>query len=287
MRLVMFVLAFTLMVLSLSPAAFGFGIGLQPTTVEMEVGPGERHRQVINLANVHQEQTISLTIGLADWSLTEDGQIDLSPPGETERSSADWVRFSPAFVTLEPGESAQVVVDIALPARIATTGDHRFALLASTILPEERGAGSGVWRRYQLASLFYLTVGDSESRPVVTSSGLAIGEDGSPLFGLRIENSGNAHARLDGVVEVTTASGVIDSVPVSNLVVLDGAARNYQVPLSSDLVPGASLRVRLENTFAPQVSGGFEVLEPFVFDLPALSSAPTSVEPGNGETELP
>ena len=45
-----------------APAA-PFGIGLQPTTVEMSVQPGDRQRQVINLGNVHQEQTISLTLG--------------------------------------------------------------------------------------------------------------------------------------------------------------------------------------------------------------------------------
>mgnify|MGYP001796513976 CR=1 FL=1 len=64
--------------------ASGFGIGLQPTTVEMTVEPGERQRQIVNLGNVHQEQKISLTIGLADWTLDEAGQIQLVPPGERD-----------------------------------------------------------------------------------------------------------------------------------------------------------------------------------------------------------
>lgn len=61
--------------------ASAFGIGLQPTTVEMSVQPGDRQRQVVNLGNVHQEKTISLTLGLADWALDENGQIQLTPPG--------------------------------------------------------------------------------------------------------------------------------------------------------------------------------------------------------------
>ncbi|MDG1826648.1 MAG: hypothetical protein P8H62_10325 [Henriciella sp.] len=76
--------------------ASAFGIGLQPTTVEMSVQPGDRQRQVVNLGNVHQEKTISLTLGLADWALDENGQIQLTPPGETDSSAAEWVRFSPA-----------------------------------------------------------------------------------------------------------------------------------------------------------------------------------------------
>ncbi|MEL6825462.1 MAG: hypothetical protein AAFN91_04375, partial [Pseudomonadota bacterium] len=88
--------------------ASSFGIGLQPTTIEMAIQPGERQRQVINLGKVHQEDTISLTLGLADWELDENGQIKLDPPGETDSSAANWVRFSPAFVTLNPGETEQV-----------------------------------------------------------------------------------------------------------------------------------------------------------------------------------
>ena len=261
------------LVLGAPQPAFGFGVGIQPTTVEMEVEPGERKRQVINIGNVHQEKTISLTIGLADWSLTEDGQISLSPPGDTERSSAEWVRFSPAFVTLEPGETQEIVVDMAAPVRLRTAGDYRFALLASTILPDERNAGSGVWRRYQLASLFYLTVGDAESSPAITSSGVVVSEAGQTVLGLRVENEGNAHARLGGSVNIETKSGETVSEPIGNLVVLDGAARNYQLPLSVSLDEAESISVALENTFAPQFSNRFQVLEPHAVPVPQKRAA--------------
>ncbi|MEN0077908.1 MAG: hypothetical protein AAF753_02240 [Pseudomonadota bacterium] len=254
--------------LGVNGAAFGFGIGIQPTTVEIELEPGEQRRQVITLGNVHQERTISLTIGLADWALTEDGQISLTAPGEKERSGAEWVRFSPAFVTLEPGQSQQIVVDMAAPIRLPSAGDHRFALLASTILPDERNAGSGVWRRYQLASLFYLTVGDAESLPEITSTGLVTNDVGETLVGVRVENPGNAHARLNGAVEIETRSGETVSEPIGNLVVLDQSARNYQVPLAVPLDDTLSISVKLENTFAPQFANQFEALEPAVVALP-------------------
>ena len=251
-----------------APAA-AFGIGLQPTTVEMEIAPGERKRQVINIANVHTEKTISLTMGLADWTLDENGQIKLSPPGEDPASSADWARFSPAFVTLEPGESEQILVDLAAPARVSQSGDHRFALLASTILPEERGKGSGVWKRYQIASLFYLTTGDAQSLPEITSSGLARDDEGRTLLGLRIENEGNAHARLKGAVEIASEDGAMATQPIENLVVLDQGARNYTVTLSPEIAGAAkSIIVRLENSFAPQVQSGFLDLEPHTVSTP-------------------
>ena len=107
---------------AIAAPASAFGIGLQPTTVEISVQPGDRQRQVINLGNVHQEDTISLTLGLADWALDEAGQIQLTPPGDSDTSAANWVRFSPAFVTLRPGETEQIIVDMAAPIRVDREG---------------------------------------------------------------------------------------------------------------------------------------------------------------------
>lgn len=249
-----------------APAA-PFGIGLQPTTVEMTVQPGDRQRQVINLGNVHQEQTISLTLGLADWSLDESGQISLTPPGETNSSAADWVRFSPAFVTLEPGETEQVIVDMAAPIRIDREGDYRFALIASTLLPEERSGQSGVWKKYQIASLFYLTMGNAKSAPEVKAASVSQSADGASEIVLDFENSGNAHARLRGDVEITGDSGgpIIESI--SNLVVLHEGIRKYRVPLTETLPANPQVKVTLENTFAPQTATGAIMLEPFTSDL--------------------
>ncbi len=243
-----------------APIANAFGIGLQPTTVEMEVEPGDRKRQVINLANVHTEKTISLTLGLADWSLDETGQIQLAAPGESADSAADWVRFSPAFVTLKPGQAQQIVVDMATPSRLDRAGDFRFALLASTVLPEERGGQSGVWKKYQIASLFYLTAGDAESLPAIIDSGLTVTPEGTQAIELRFENTGNAHARLEGAVDIHAAGGETTSLPIANLVILNGAARTHTVPLEGALPADARIEVRLENIFAPQVKGASEAL---------------------------
>ncbi len=272
--------------LSLLPLniASGFGIGLQPTTVEIALEPGERTRQVITIANVHTEKAISLTLGLADWSLDENGQIILLPPGEMTRSAAEWVRFSPAFINLEPGKSQQVIVDMVAPARIELTGDHRFALLASTILPEERTGESGVWKKYQIASLFYLNIGPSTSEPEILSAQF-VGQDGrAQSLLIEFGNPGDSHARLAGEVEVRGPSGqTITTLDISNLVVLDGASRLYSMDVGGIDAAGANIEIRLENTFAPQVNGGIDVLDPWsaapaMMELAALSGGEVDVE---------
>ena len=241
--------------LATTQLAGAFGIGIQPSTVEMTVKPGDRQRQVITIGNVHKERTISLTLGLADWSLDEDGQLVLDAPGETERSAADWIRFSPASVTLKPETRQDIVVEISAPFKVEQTGDHRFALLATTLLPEldERGEISGVWNRYQLASLFYLTVGKSESLPVIAS--VAQSSDDPSLITMDIRNEGDAHARLQGEALVRSASGDVLAEAPLNAVVLDGGRRNLPVRVReiADLEPGEyTIDFRLNNSYVPQ-----------------------------------
>lgn len=269
------IVAFALIcgLISFAPHAAAFGIGLQPTTVEIEVEPGDRQRQVINIANVHQEKTISLTIGLADWSLDEGGQIELTPPGENEDSAAEWVRFSPAFITLEPGQAEQIVVDMAAPSRLERAGDHRFALLASTILPEDRGGESGVWKKYQIASLFYLTANPARSAPVIQNSSIVATPDGGHAVELTIENQGNAHARLDGEILISAPDRESERLNVGNLVILNDSMRRYSAPLTAPLPEDAVIEVKLTNSFAPQAAGGSRTLPPHIIPQPVRESA--------------
>ena len=271
---------------AIAAPASAFGIGLQPTTVEISVQPGDRQRQVINLGNVHQEDTISLTLGLADWALDEAGQIQLTPPGDSDTSAANWVRFSPAFVTLRPGETEQIIVDMAAPIRVEREGDYRFALIASTLLPEERAGQSGVWKKYQIASLFYLTMGDAESHPEISEAVLTMSPDGEQALTFDLANTGNAHARLRGQIEISGDSGETITEPVSNLVVLDAATRTYSLPITQDLPTNPEVRVTLENIYAPQSATGAVMLTPFTSDLAFEESAISGATASDEDTAL-
>lgn len=239
-----------------APIANAFGVGVQPSTVEMTIKPGDRQTQTVTIGNVHKTKTISMTMGLADWSLDKDGKLVLNAPGETARSAADWIRFSPASVTLKPETSQDVKVEISAPYKIEDKGDHRFALLATTMLPElnERGETSGVWNRYQLASLFYLTLTPSKSLPEVTS--VAINKTDKSVITMEIKNTGDAHARLQGNAHVKDSTGKIVAETPLSAVVLDGGERTYNVKLKDleELPSGTiyTIDFDLNNTFAPQ-----------------------------------
>ncbi len=114
---------------------FAFGIAISPTTVEMVVKPGSQHRQTITVQNVHKQKTLNLTVGVADWVLSEKGELELLPPGSADESVTDWVRFSPAFFTLKPGETRQVQVDLSVPMKLGKAGESKMGILISTLLP--------------------------------------------------------------------------------------------------------------------------------------------------------
>lgn len=239
-----------------APLANAFGVGVQPSTVEMTVKPGDTQRQVVTIGNVHKTKTISMTMGLADWSLDKSGKLVLNAPGETMRSAADWVRFSPASVTLKPETSQDVTVEISVPYKLEHKGDHRFALLASTMLPEvnARGETSGVWNRYQLASLFYLTLTPAQSLPEVTS--VAVNKSDPSTLTIEIKNTGDAHARLLGNAFVKDSSGTVVAETPLSAVVLDGGERSYDVKLKDlellDTNQSYVIDFEMKNTFSPQ-----------------------------------
>ena len=253
------VLAALLAAGGVAPAVNAEGIGLQPARVEMEVDPGANARQIVTLANVNRDRPVSLSLRLADWTQDEDGRIALSPPGEGEESAAGWVRLNTSSVTLAPGKSKQVMVTLSPPDGLTRLGDYRFALLASTVLPEADGS----WKRHEVTSLFYLTAGAAESRPQILASRLTVTGDGVPAIGLDFANTGNAHARLEGTIEIRGEGVDPRTLPVRDLVVLNGATRRFLVPLDAPLPANPVIEVRLDNVFAPQMDNETQALAPY------------------------
>lgn len=234
-------------------------IGLQPTRVEVETAPGTKTRQVVTLSNTNRERPVSVSLHIADWSQDEAGAIAFSPAGESDASAAGWARLPAATLTLAPGQSKQVRIGLATPEALARTGDYRFALVASSVQQDT----AGTWQKRQIASLFYVTAGKAASRPEITGGRLTVTEAGAPAIGLDLRNTGNAHARLDGVIEIRGDGGALVSVPVRDLIVPEGASRRYLAPLNAPLPANPVIDVRLDNVFAPQEADETRTLAPY------------------------
>lgn len=238
-----------------APSVLAQEISLQPTSVEMIAEPGLRQRQALTVSNAESGPAVALTIGLADWTLSRSGAVMLDAPGLSEASAADWIRFSPAFVSLQPGESRQILVDIITPAKPARPGAYRIALLASAIVADTRPGAEGLSRKIEKSTLFYLTPPDAISNPAIEDIRLTQKTTGERELVLVAGNSGNAHARLEGAVRIEGQGEPVD-IPLANLVILEGTAREFALPLPDNLPGRARLVTDFRNIHAPQSQTG-------------------------------
>lgn len=222
--------------------ALAFGIGLTPSTIEMDVKPGSHHRQVLNVKNFNKDKPLRLSVSIADWTIDASGQVELLPPAETERSASEWITFSPSVLVLEPNSSSNIVVDIATPLNLTHKGDHRTSIILSTVLPskKEREGKNGVWNRYQIASLFYANVLPGIGKPVITNAEFAPNATQKEhKLSFSIENTGLRHSRIEGsVILQDQGNNQILKQPFKT-VLLDEQSREFTVSFGAPaLEPG-------------------------------------------------
>lgn len=232
-----------LVVAFLSPLpSLAFGIGLTPSTIEMDVKPGSHHRQVLNVKNFNKNKPIRLSVSIADWTLDASGQVELLPPEQTDRSASDWITFSPSILVLEPNSSSNIVVDITTPLDLRNKGDHRTSIILSTVLPskKERKGKKGVWSRYQIASLIYANVLPSIGKPIITNAAFIPDETRKERnLAFSIENTGLRHSRISGSVILQDQEQKQILKQPFNAVLLDEQSRDFNVSFGTQyLEPG-------------------------------------------------
>ncbi len=223
-------------------SVFAFGIGLTPSTIEMEARPGSHHRQILKVRNFNPDKAVRLTVSVADWTLDEQGQVMLLPPEENDRSASAWVNFSPSVLLLQPNTTQQVIVDIYTPLALDKSGDHRTAIILSTVLPSKqaRDGKNGVWNRYQMTSLFYANVLPGSSKPKITEALIEPNDaKAEHVLNIRIDNSGIRHSRLQGTVALQRDKQDPVAIQSFESVILNNQARSFAIKLNSaDLEPG-------------------------------------------------
>ncbi|RIJ20439.1 hypothetical protein D1224_15055 [Henriciella barbarensis] len=235
--------------------AHGRQISLEPTSLELSAAPGSRERAMFTLRNDSAADTMELTIGLADWAIDTDGGLDLIPPGNASDTMVDWVRFSPAYVSLAPGEARDVLVDINIPDTVSPAASNRTALLASTITPVNTSDGRTLLQKTEVTGLVYLSGPAADSLPVLDNISRIRLPDGSDALRLDVSNGGTAHARLQGSIEIDAIDERM-SLPLASLIVLPESRRNFQIPLGRTVPANATVSASLTNTHVPQHESG-------------------------------
>lgn len=214
-----------LSVLTPQPAsAQEFAAVVSPPRFEDRVKPGATYRNVIEIANV-SAKTARFSLHTADWTLDATGA-----PVFTQALSADscrpWVGIEAADISVAGGGKRRYRFEVAVPAD-APVGECRFAIMIEGE-PQPPREGMPLPMSGRIGVIVYLSIGDAA--PSLTILDTRIVEiQGMPLPTLRVHNSGNMHARLEGYLAGIDAKGTKLILVPDNSPILVGAIRD--IPL--------------------------------------------------------
>jgi P pilus assembly chaperone PapD len=168
---------------------------VSPGTLMFATNPGSSQTQQITLRNKGNTEQ-SYIFNLSDWLTDENGEVKYFSPGTTPRSCADWITVSPALITLQPNETANINVTMLVPNDNPST---KWAVLFVQSAVEQTGAKAvdkqmslGV----QLALRIAVTVYQSPASNTLykaTIEGLTekLGEDGTRSYTSQVINLGD------------------------------------------------------------------------------------------------
>lgn len=228
-----------------------FALAASPPRYVLQLKPGERTRQILEISNASPEAN-TLSVKTADWSLTGDDAVtffDALQPG----SCRPWVALERREFTVTNGRPYRFRFELEVPAD-APTGECRFAIMLEGQEQVSRAAGGpAIPFTGRLGVVVYLAVGDAAPNLSVVGSGVQnINGLATPV--LKVRNSGTAHGRLGGFLSGTDASGkTLEFTPVS-FPILPGETR--AIALTATRLGDSETSVQVK--FPVTVSGKLE-----------------------------
>lgn len=178
-------------------------ITVKPMNVYFEPSPGETATRTITVENGRSDPT-EVTVRLIDWFRTPDGGLQFFPPGNRERSCADWIVYSPNTLKVPPGESRRIIVEMSVPEDVK--GDYW-----ATFLVQESSEGGGeeqVATRISVnyvAKIFYKNPITSEKTAKI--SNIKVVEKDPLSFEVKLKNTSPSYLRVSGDLEVRDLEG--------------------------------------------------------------------------------
>jgi P pilus assembly chaperone PapD len=225
------------------PARAQVSVEVSPLRVELQAGPGSSTTQPITLTNYGKTQ-VRVRAKLTDWDLTRDGtpQFEGSEVGG-RFSATSWLRVAPPEQVIEPGMSATVRFNVAIPEGIEP-GGYRTGILfefePESIQPT--AVKREVAFKSRIATLIYINNGTA---PVVTELldvTVRPTSEGVNVVAT-VKNSGRRTVRTKGTLILYDAAGTVArEAAVPDVPLLPESEREVAVPVAvapaTPLAPG-------------------------------------------------
>ena len=245
-------------------AAQGFGASISPPRFELQVKAGQTQREVIEIQHIGP-QAGSFRIYTNDWTFQADGSLAFTND-LAEGSCRPWVAVERRDLTVTPNARYRYRFEITAPADTAPR-ECRFAIMIEGTDParvEQSGVNIPVGGR--IAVIVYAAIGGAQPQLAITDKRvLTVG--GQSVATLAVQNTGNAHGRLEGFLSGVDAAGNKFELSPADLPILPGETKTIGILAVSEerqklpaikfpLVVRGTIewgknRVPLEHTFAP------------------------------------
>jgi hypothetical protein len=229
--------------------AQGFAAYISPPRFEVEAQPGQTLREVLEIHHAGREKG-NYRIYTSDWTFNADNSVTFSDELAPD-SCRPWVAIERRELAIEPGARYRYRFEITPPAGTPAR-ECRFALMVEGLEPA-RVEGQFSFRvGGRIGVIVYATIGGAAPQLAIATTRVAE-VNGQPTALIEVRNSGNAHGRVEGVVNGTDASGQRFELAPGDLPILPGEIRSIAlVPVPEDGKPAPTIR------FPLQVKGSLE-----------------------------
>jgi len=206
-------------------------IEVSPLTVELQLAPGRAHTGHIQITNAG-DGAEHIRAYAQDWTLKRDGVVVFLPAGRLPSSASVWVTIAPAEFDLQPGQSQRVRYTVRVPEE--ASGEAR------TVIIFEAGArglsvADGPSRLVpRVGTIFYVLCGPHPPRQARMVQFELNREAGT----MAVENTGAAHLRFTGELEIRSGGKLVRKCRLRPFVVLPAPFNLHQARLDPDVFAG-------------------------------------------------
>lgn len=228
----MFTLPAILLVLGLPDTSLGdFALRISPPNFEFRVKPGQIIRDTISIENTDIKQGV-YDIRTADWELNDNGGVVIFPADQplSSTSCRPWTRIERKTLSLASNRAKRYRFEVNVP-HDAPDGECRFAIVIgpSADTTDAMSMGSlSVPVVGSIAVVVYVTVGDAAADLSLTEAKRIDTGDGAAVV-VRLQNSGDAHARPFGSLKAKDAQGKSAELLIVPFPVLPGETRDIRL----------------------------------------------------------
>ena len=230
-----------------------FAIAVSPPRFELQLKPGERSRQVLEISNASVEPN-RLSVRTADWSLAADDSVvfyDELRPGSCRPS----VMLERREIIVSASRPYRFRFEVEAPAD-AQPGECRFAIMfeGQEQVSQAQG-GPAIPFSAQLGVIVYVAFGGATPSLSLVASGVKM-VNGKPTPVLQMRNSGAAHGRLAGFLSGTDAAGTQLEFTPASMPILAGETRAIALNATRPGDQDTAVQVRFPVTISGKLEWG-------------------------------